>query len=58
MQDVKAGLTEKDALLSGRNIIAAGYALYGSATMLVISLGRDVNGFLLDPVSSKQSTQM
>ena len=30
--------------------MAAGYALYGSATMLVLSLGREVNGFLLDPV--------
>lgn len=50
-QDTPPGpLTEKDALVSGRNIVAAGYALYGSATMLVLSLGREVNGFLLDPV--------
>jgi len=40
----------KAALLPGRNIVAAGYALYGSATMLVISIGREVNGFMLDPV--------
>lgn len=30
-------------------MVAAGYALYGSATMLVISLGRGVNGFTYDP---------
>ena len=32
--------------------VAAGYALYGSATMVVISIGAGpVNGFMLDPVS-------
>lgn len=43
--------SEKDALRSGRNIVAAGYALYGSATMLVLSTGQGVNCFMLDPVS-------
>jgi fructose-1,6-bisphosphatase I len=38
-----------DALQSGRNIVAAGYALYGSATMLVLSTGEGVQGFMLDP---------
>lgn len=38
-----------DALQSGRNIVAAGYGLYGSATMLVLSIGGPVNGFMLDP---------
>lgn len=40
-----------DALQRGRNIVAAGYALYGSATMMVLSLGRGqgVQGFTLDP---------
>lgn len=41
--------TPKDALQSGRNIVAAGYGLYGSATMLVLSIGGPVNGFMLDP---------
>ncbi|XP_051516442.1 fructose-1,6-bisphosphatase 1b [Myxocyprinus asiaticus] len=41
--------SEKDALRSGRNIVAAGYALYGSATMLVLSTGQGVNCFMLDP---------
>lgn len=31
----------KDALLPGKNVVAAGYALYGSATMMVISTGKN-----------------
>lgn len=41
--------SHNDALQSGRNIVAAGYALYGSATMMVIALNDQVNGFMLDP---------
>ncbi|XP_022333994.2 fructose-1,6-bisphosphatase 1-like [Crassostrea virginica] len=41
--------TEKDALQSGRELVGAGYALYGSATMIVLSIGNGVNGFMLDP---------
>jgi len=37
-----------DALRPGREQVAAGYALYGSATMLVITLGHGVHGFTLD----------
>jgi len=40
---------EKFALQSGRNIVASGYALYGSATMMVLSVNNEVNGFMLDP---------
>lgn len=36
----------------GRAQVAAGYALYGSATMIVLSTGAGVNGFTLDPVST------
>lgn len=43
--------SEKDALQPGRNLVAAGYALYGSATMMVLSTGHGVNCFMLDPVS-------
>ncbi|XP_046447374.1 fructose-1,6-bisphosphatase 1-like [Daphnia pulex] len=39
----------KDALQPGRQCVAAGYSLYGSATMMVLSTGNGVNGFLLDP---------
>ncbi|XP_074598023.1 fructose-1,6-bisphosphatase isoform X2 [Brevipalpus obovatus] len=38
-----------DALVCGREMVAGGYALYGSATMIVLSLGRGVHGFMLDP---------
>lgn len=41
--------SEKDALQPGRDLVAAGYALYGSATMIVLSTGNGVNGFMLDP---------
>ena len=43
--------TERDALQPGRDLVAAGYALYGSATMMVLSCGQGVNCFMLDPVS-------
>ena len=43
---------EKDALRPGRTLVAAGYSLYGSATMMVISTGQGVNCFMLDPVSA------
>lgn len=39
----------KDALQPGRQLVAAGYALYGSATALVLSVGHGVHGFMLDP---------
>lgn len=39
----------KSIMQPGRNMVAAGYAMYGSATNLVISIGRGVNGFTLDP---------
>lgn len=35
--------------MSGHNVVAAGYALYGSATMMVLSTGNGVHGFMLDP---------
>ncbi|KAG7300251.1 Fructose-1-6-bisphosphatase [Plutella xylostella] len=40
-----------DVLRPGRELVAAGYALYGSATMLVLSLGvgKGVHGFMYDP---------
>ena len=32
-------------------MVCAGYALYGSATAIVLSTGNGVNSFMLDPVS-------
>lgn len=37
-----------DCLQMGRNMVAAGYILYGSSTMLVYSTGNGVHGFTLD----------
>ena len=41
--------TEADVLQTGRDVVAAGYVIYGSSTMLVYSAGNGVNGFTLDP---------
>jgi fructose-1,6-bisphosphatase I len=40
--------TVEDCLQSGRNIVAAGYVLYGPSTMMVYSSGNGVQGFTLD----------
>ncbi len=39
----------EDVLQSARNLVAAGYVLYGSSTMLVYTTGQGVHGFTLDP---------
>ena len=39
----------QDVLQSGNKLVAAGYVIYGSSTMLVYSTGNGVNGFTLDP---------
>jgi fructose-1,6-bisphosphatase I len=40
---------EEDCVQPGRKQVAAGYVLYGSATMLVYTTGAGVHGFTLDP---------
>src|SRR5437763_1231621 len=40
--------TEKDFLQPGATQVCAGYAIYGPATMLVLTTGCGVNGFTLD----------
>ena len=42
-------LVEADFLQPGAQQVAAGYALYGPTTMLVLTVGDGVNGFTLDP---------
>jgi len=42
-------LTEADFLQPGAAQVAAGYALYGPTTMLVLSVGNGVAGFTLNP---------
>ncbi len=41
--------TLEDVLQPGRNLVAAGYIIYGSSTMMVYSTGQGVHGFTLDP---------
>lgn len=40
---------EADFLQAGTRQVAAGYAIYGPTTMLVLTLGNGVQGFTLDP---------
>lgn len=41
--------THEDFLQRGSDMVAAGYVIYGSSTMLVYTTGKGVNGFTLDP---------
>jgi fructose-1,6-bisphosphatase I len=45
--DAKPSL--QDALHPGREVVAAGYAVYGSSTILVLTTGHGVHCFTLDP---------
>ena len=47
--DSGADVSEADFLQPGTQQVAAGYALYGPTTMLVLTVGNGVNGFTLDP---------
>jgi fructose-1,6-bisphosphatase I/sedoheptulose-1,7-bisphosphatase len=42
-------VTEQDFLQPGSQQVAAGYAIYGPATMLVLTVGNGVSAFTLDP---------
>ncbi len=42
-----------DALQPGRDIVAAGYALYGPATMLVCSVGEGVSGYTYNSTTAR-----
>ncbi|GIK38790.1 MAG: fructose-1,6-bisphosphatase class 1 [Chloroflexota bacterium] len=46
--EVGPGMLE-DVLQKGAEIVAAGYIVYGSSTMMVYSTGNGVHGFTLDP---------
>ena len=41
--------THDDILQSGRDMVAAGYVIYGSGTVFVVSTGDGVHAFTLDP---------
>lgn len=48
--DRTRGLPTRESFLQpGRGLVAAGYVIYGSSTVLVITTGRDVHGFTWDP---------
>ena len=47
--DTGRDVTEADFLQPGTRQVAAGYALYGPTTMLVLTVGTGVHGFTLDP---------
>ncbi len=49
VRDGSSGSLE-DVLRPGREMIASGYAMYGSFTILVLATAHGVNGFTLDPV--------
>ncbi len=40
---------QEDFLQHGTELVAAGYVLYGTSTILVYTTGRGINGFTLDP---------
>jgi fructose-1,6-bisphosphatase I / sedoheptulose-1,7-bisphosphatase len=44
-----AAVTDEDFLQPGMEQLAAGYAVYGPTTMLVLTVGTGVNAFTLDP---------
>lgn len=48
---VKDGIepTLHDVLQPGKNMVAAGYCMYGSSCTFVLSTGTGVHGFILDP---------
>jgi fructose-1,6-bisphosphatase I len=48
LEDGRRGRLE-DVLQPARNLVAAGYVLYGASTMLVYSTGQGVHGFTLNP---------
>jgi fructose-1,6-bisphosphatase I len=55
MKDGSSG-TLDDVLRPGREMVAAGYAMYGSFTILVLAMSHGVNGFTLDPVMITRNT--
>ncbi len=46
--DLDRPVNDDDIYQNGRSLVAGGYIIYGSSTMLVFSTGNGVNGFTLD----------
>ncbi|HMQ47626.1 MAG TPA: class 1 fructose-bisphosphatase [Saprospiraceae bacterium] len=49
ISDTEGTCVLEDFLQRGVEMVAAGYVLYGTSTLLVYTTGRGVNGFTLDP---------
>ncbi len=49
LSDAEGPVELEDFLQKGVDLVAAGYVLYGTSTLLVYTTGRGVNGFTLDP---------
>ncbi|MEO5907317.1 MAG: class 1 fructose-bisphosphatase [Saprospiraceae bacterium] len=49
VSDLAGPATLDDFLQPGTQLVAAGYVLYGTSTLLVYTTGHGVNGFTLDP---------
>jgi fructose-1,6-bisphosphatase I len=49
VSDLSGPATLDDFLQPGTELVAAGYVLYGTSTLLVYTTGHGVNGFTLDP---------
>lgn len=49
VSDIEAPVEEKDFLQRGKELVCAGYFLYGSSTQFVYTTGHGVYGFTLDP---------
>lgn len=49
LSDEDSPVNLKDFLQKGTELVAAGYVIYGTSTILVYSTGNGVNGFTLDP---------
>ncbi|KAJ3331722.1 hypothetical protein HDU76_002385 [Blyttiomyces sp. JEL0837] len=49
VKDVSQKTTLADVLRPGTEMVAAGYCMYGSSTVLVLTTGQGVNGYTLDP---------
>jgi fructose-1,6-bisphosphatase I len=45
----RGGSLEEDVLQRGHAILAAGYVMYGTSTLLVLSTGQGAQGYTLDP---------
>ncbi|MCI5066717.1 class 1 fructose-bisphosphatase [bacterium] len=48
VRDDERGATQEDFLQQGREVVAAGYSVYGAKTSFVYSAGNGVHGFTLD----------